>query len=332
MRNLCSIILSTTIITLCALPLSVHALELIYPADKTVVLRSDFLIIKGGDKPPLEELTIDINGDVSDPLDISSEEYKTAFADFLILEPSWSLGKNTIVVQGFVGGKVVSTTKAEIFYRILGEPVAITPKGFQPFVMHVPEKEALCASCHNMYPTPAQLKGSTADVSPCASCHARMFDQKFVHGPEGVFQCADCHDSKSKPQRWQVSKGDLELCGECHVDKIEEFKKNAFVHGPVAVGDCIVCHDPHASAEPAQLVAATNTLCLGCHQGVVGKPHVTRGVSGKEHPLDKVADPQRPGRMLSCASCHNPHGGATASLFTRGVKNPMSLCQLCHKK
>lgn len=330
MRSLCPIILSA-IISFCVLS-SAQALELIYPADKTVVVRSDFLIIKGGDKPPIEELTIAINDVISDPLDISAEEYKAAFADFLILEPTWTVGKNTVIIKGIAGGKVVATATAEIFYNRLEDPVAIIPKGFQPFVLHVPEKEALCAPCHNMYPTDAELKRSTAEDNPCASCHARMFEQKFVHGPEGAFQCSDCHESKSKPQRWQVTKEDLILCGECHIDKIDEFRKNPFVHGPVAVGDCIVCHDPHASAQPAQLVTATNTLCLGCHQGVAGKPHVTRGVSGKEHPLDKVTDPLRPERKLSCASCHNPHGGATASLFQGGKKSPMSLCQLCHKK
>lgn len=331
MRSLCSIILGA-ILTLCVYPLSAQALELIYPADKTVVLRSDFLIIKGGNNPPLEELVIDINTVASDPLDISTEEYKAAFADFLILEPTWEEGKNTVTIKGLVGGKVVATTKAEIIFSSRENPLMIIPSGFKPFVMHTPEKEALCVACHNMQPSDAQLKNGTAENNPCASCHARMFSEKFVHGPEGVFQCADCHDSKSRPQRWQVTKDDLVLCGECHIDKIEDFKKNTFVHGPVAVGHCVVCHDPHASAQPAQMVAPINTLCYSCHSNVKGKPHVTRGVSGKSHPLDNVKDPLNPGRQLSCASCHDPHGGPTTAFFKGGVRSPISLCQLCHKK
>lgn len=307
-------------------------LALIYPEDKTVVSRSDFLIIKGGDAPPLEEMIIEVNGVASDPLDISTAEYKATFADLLILEPTWTSGKNSVVVQGLVGGKVVATVKAEIYYSSHNDPVAITPPGFQPFVMHTAGKEALCKPCHNMQPSDAQLKNGTAESNPCASCHARMFKQKFVHGPEGVFQCADCHDSKSAPQRWQVTKTELTLCGECHVDKIDDFKKNTFVHGPVAVGGCIVCHDPHASEQPAQLVAPVNTLCLGCHSNVAGRLHVTRGVAGKGHPLDKVRDPANPERQLSCASCHNPHGGASSAFFQGGARSPMTLCQYCHKK
>lgn len=310
----------------------VLAIDIVYPADKTVVSRSDFLIIKGGDNPPLEELVIDVNGIASDSLDISSAEYKEAFADFLILEPEWNAGRNTILVKGVVGGKVVSTAKAEIFFSSHADPVAIIPKGFSPFILHTPEKEALCAPCHNMFPTPAELRGELAEKNPCASCHARMFEKKFVHGPEGVFQCTDCHDSKSKPQRWRVDKDDLNLCGECHVDKIDNFKKNAFVHGPVATGNCVVCHDPHASEEPAQLVAKVNSLCLGCHNNVNLRGHVVRGVGGNGHPLDKVKDPSRPGKVLSCASCHNAHGGANKYFFQKNVTGRFALCEECHQK
>jgi len=327
MRSLGSILLSAIVI-LSLFPLAAQAIEIIYPADKTMVLRSNYLIIKAGDKPPLEELVIDIHGVASDPLDISSAEYKEAFADFLILEPEWDDGKNTIIVKGLVGGKVVATAQAEIFYSSHADPVAIIPQGFKPYVLHTPEQEALCAPCHNMNPTAAELRGATAENNPCASCHARMFDKKFVHGPEGVFQCVDCHDSKSKPQRWQISKDDLTLCGECHVDKIDDFKKNAFVHGPVATGGCVVCHDPHASNEPAQLVAPVNTLCSGCHSDVGKTGHVVRGVGGKGHPLG----PSRSGSQLSCASCHNPHGGPTKTFFIKNITNRFALCQECHKK
>lgn len=331
MRSLSSILLSA-IVTLALFSQSAQAIEIIYPADKTVVLRSNYLIIKAGDKPALEELIIDIHGEASEPLDISSEEYKEAFADFLILEPTWDPGKNTIIVKGLVGGKVVATAKAEIFYNSHADPIAIVPQGFKPYVLHTPEKESLCAPCHNMNPTAAELRGATAENNPCASCHARMFDKKYVHGPEGVFQCVDCHDSKSKPQRWQISKDELTLCGECHVDKIDDFKKNAFVHGPVATGNCVVCHNPHASDQPAQLNAATNLLCSGCHSVIKEGEHVVRGVAGKGHPLANEKDLRQPNKTLSCASCHDPHGGAGSVFFVGNITNRFILCQECHKK
>lgn len=319
--------------TLCLIAAAgAKGLELVYPADKTAVSRSDFLIIKGGDAPPLEEMSVEINGVVSDPIDISSPEYRETFADLLILEPIWTAGKNTVVVKGFVDGKVVKTVKNEIYYSRLDDPVAIIPPGYKPFVMHVPDKEALCAPCHNMKPTAEQLRHVSNEVNPCASCHSRMFQQDFVHGPEGVFQCVDCHDSKGSPQRWQVLSEELTLCGECHTEKMDEIKTDKFVHGPVAAGNCTICHNPHAAAEPAQLNAPINKLCTGCHSDIREGDHVVRGVSGAGHPLSKKKDPQAPEKTMSCVSCHNPHGGVSASLFRGKVSGRFELCQNCHKK
>lgn len=331
MRHLCYFFFSLIAI-LCSLAPAAQALDIIYPGDKTVVGRSDFLIIKGGMQPFLDAMIIEMNGVTSDPIDISSPEYQAAFSDFLILEPEWSQGKNTLIVKGLQGGKEVVSRKAEIYFRKVDDPAAIVPKGFSPFIMHTPEQEELCVPCHNMKPTAEQLRGATSEGNPCASCHKRMLDAKFVHGPEGVFQCSDCHDGQSKPTRWQVTKPILALCGECHTDKIDDFRKNAFVHGPVAVGDCTLCHDPHAANEPAQLVAPVNSLCLGCHENVSKSMHVVRGVGGKGHPLDKVPDPSQPGKKLSCSSCHNPHGGASPALFRRNIPNSYALCNICHQK
>lgn len=328
-RSICLVILLSLCFTFSALG---QELSLIYPTDKTVVNRSDFLILKGGNAPTLEEVTVEINGVVSDPIDISTAEYKSAFADFLILEPSWSPGKNTVIVKGLVGGKSVATAKAEIFYSSLDDSLSISPANYMPFVMHTAGKEALCTPCHTMQPSDAQLKNATAENNPCASCHKRMFNKKFVHGPEGLFQCVDCHDRKSSPQQWKISKPELALCGECHTDKIDEMKKNAFVHGPLATGSCTICHDPHAADQPAQLHAPVNQLCLGCHSAVIEGTHVVRGVGGKGHPLSTVNNPLRPGTAMSCVACHNPHGGAGKSFFRNNLTNRFSLCQLCHKK
>lgn len=308
------------------------ALDIVYPADKTVVVRSDFLVVKVGETPAVDALTVEINGVTSDAIDIGSPEYRAAFRDFVILQPEWDKGKNSLRVRTYSGGKTVGEATAAFVYIAGDDPAAVLPPGYRRFVMHLPEKEALCAPCHNMNPDKAQLSGATAADNPCASCHQRMLAQKYVHGPEGVFQCVDCHDGASRPARWQVTKTNLVLCGECHTDKIVEFRKNAFVHGPVGVGDCTVCHDPHASNYPGQLHAAINPLCLGCHATVRNGQHVLRGVGGAGHPLDKVKDPANPGGDLTCASCHDPHGGASQYFYQKGIASRMSLCQLCHKK
>lgn len=308
-----------------------QALELVYPADKTYFPRSNFLIIKGGATPPLEGMTIEINDAKSDVIDISGADYKGAFADFLILQPEFDPGRNRIVIEGYAGGKQVSDLTAEVYY-LDGDPSAMPPAGFAPFVMHLPEKEALCAPCHNMDPDSVELRAETQDLNPCASCHSRMLNTEHVHGPAGVYRCAYCHQPDSTPAKYQVRQDDSRLCNECHQDKVRAFNTNKFVHGPVGAGLCSVCHDAHASDHPAQLLAPVNTICLGCHIDIAEDVHVVRGVGGKGHPLDGVPNPAYPGRELSCAGCHDPHGGMSKHLFQYGITSRFSLCQKCHAK
>lgn len=308
------------------------ALELVYPADGTYVVRSDYLIIKGGVDPRFDGISIEINGVKSDVFDLTGAQYREAFDDFLIVEPELDPGENLLVIEGYVAGRMEARASAKVYF--LKDPTATPPGGYRPYVMHLPEREALCAKCHNMTPTAKALAGVTAPVNPCASCHARMLNRKHVHGPAGVFQCTWCHEPGSKPAGYQVKpQSDAAMCNDCHSDKLAEFRKNKFVHGPIEAGMCLVCHDAHATDHNAQLIMPVNQLCLGCHQGIDASIHVLRGVgSGKSHPLQGSIDPSTPGRAFTCASCHNPHGGRGEKLFVRDIDERMLLCKVCHQK
>jgi len=310
--------------------LPAQALQIVYPADKTSVHRSDFLILKGGDQPQLDGMSIAINGAKSDVIDISAPEYRAVFKDFLILQPDFDSGKNAITVEGYAGGKKVAQATADIWF--VDEPDGIAPDGYQPFVMHIPEREKLCTGCHNMDPTPGLMSAPTTKDNPCAGCHKRMLNKKFVHGPAGVNRCSYCHNPESRPAKYQPRKTGADLCNECHQEKVDEFKSNKFVHGPVAVGLCSVCHDSHASDYRAQSLMPINDLCLNCHSAIRDTPHVVRGIRGEEHPLKGVPDPSNPGRELACTSCHNPHGGKSKYFFVRGLSGSFRLCSLCHQK
>jgi len=329
MKNLlllCLLLCHTTVLIS-----SASALEIVYPEDKTYFQRSDFLILKGGSAPPLQGMTVDINGAKSEIIDISASEYKAAFGDFLILQPAFDPGKNEVVVDGYAGGQKVASAKATIYF-LDGDPSAIPPSEFRPYVLHTPAREKLCVPCHNMNPDQAELASSDVTTHPCASCHSRMLNHSHVHGPAGVFRCVDCHDPASKPNKYQVRAKGAELCMECHLEKMRKFNENKYVHGPVGAGLCLVCHNAHASEFPAQLHAKTNVICLGCHDKVKKEVHVGRGVGGKGHPLEDVMDPTNPGRELSCASCHDPHGGQASALFRRNITSRFALCQICHLK
>ncbi len=302
------------------------ALNIFYPADGTYVVHSDFLIIKAGDG--VDGLTLDIGGDKSDLLDISSAEYKAAFADFLIVQPNWDAGKNTVKVEAYKGGKKTSEAQAEFFFQDnIADP---PPSDYKRFIMHKPEQEVFCTGCHNMNPTPVQLETVGAE-NPCASCHKRMLEHKNVHGPAGAWQCVYCHDAKSSPVRYAPRKKDAKLCAECHEDIVGRFGAAKRVHGPVEVGMCSVCHDSHASDNLSQILRKANELCLSCHEGVDKTIHVISGFSGGTHPLDGVEDPSTGGN-LTCVSCHDPHVGEARYYFRDGITSRMLLCQRCHKK
>ena len=314
---------------LLALPSAGWGLEIIYPPDKAVITRSDYLIVRGGEQA-LDGIVVEIKDYRSEMLEVGSNEYRAAFADFLIVAPVFDRGQNTIKIEGYAGGKVVATKTADIYFE--ASPLDPAPSSYSKVLMHTPQQEAVCTPCHNMNPDAKALASESPRVNPCASCHLRMLDVSNVHGPAGVWQCTYCHQADSKPGRYQARPGDAAVCNECHEDKVQEFKGKKFVHGPIEAGMCLVCHDPHASNNPAQLVAPVNELCLRCHEDISEKNHIVRGVGGKAHPLQGPENPAFPGKAFHCASCHDPHGGATEQYFQRDIENRMGLCQLCHKK
>ena len=323
----CQLLLLSLLLT--ALPSAGWGLEILYPPDKAVVTRSDYLIVRGGEQA-LDGIVVEIKDYRSEMLEVGSDEYRKAFADFLIVAPVFDPGQNTIKVEGYAGGKVVATKTADIYFE--ASPLDPAPSSYRKALIHTPQQEAVCTPCHTMNPDAKALASESPKVNPCAACHLRMLDVPNVHGPAGVWQCSYCHQPDSTPGRYQARPGDAAVCNECHEDKVQEFKGKKFVHGPIEAGMCLVCHDPHASNNPAQLVAPVNELCLRCHEDISEKNHIVRGVGGKAHPLQGPENPAFPGKAFHCASCHDPHGGATEQYFQRDIENRMGLCQLCHKK
>lgn len=115
----------------------------------------------------------------------------------------------------------------------------------------------------------------------------------------------------------------------CHIDAVSA----VFKHGPVDAGYCNLCHDPHASHNPAWLRKPAWMLCTTCHAEKAGGVHVVAGfVSEFSHPTRNRRDPVRPGKRLSCVSCHAPHGAETPDMLAYGVKNRFELCNICHGK
>jgi predicted CXXCH cytochrome family protein len=120
----------------------------------------------------------------------------------------------------------------------------------------------------------------------------------------------------------------METCLKCHGDVMS----GKFKHGPADAGYCNLCHDPHASPYAAWTRKSTWDLCTTCHDDFVGDRHVIVGVGSKSHPTKNRRDPVRPGKRLTCASCHNPHSAENPNMFAYQIKNRADLCSTCHRK
>jgi predicted CXXCH cytochrome family protein len=119
------------------------------------------------------------------------------------------------------------------------------------------------------------------------------------------------------------------VCQRCHGDMLG----GAYRHGPAAAGYCTLCHDPHGSDHDAWTRKQSWQLCTTCHEEKKKGVHLFAGfVYDITHPTNKFPDPSRPGKRLSCISCHSPHSADTPALLTYGARNKFDLCKVCHPK
>ncbi|PLX42481.1 MAG: hypothetical protein C0608_02315 [Deltaproteobacteria bacterium] len=116
------------------------------------------------------------------------------------------------------------------------------------------------------------------------------------------------------------------LCKSCH-----EFAPN----------DCKGCHQDHGLGKHEK--QEFFDLCSVCHKGVglpaneemaavCGRCHKKHSL--KKHPklrhaVTSANDPLRPGHMMDCASCHNPHDPMSPGNLSRPEKR--AWCRTCHK-
>jgi predicted CXXCH cytochrome family protein len=307
------------------------AIDFIYPSPNAAVTTSGHFIFKLN-QVDVTSLRITHNGIVSDLVDVGSPEYRKLFQDMFIAQSLWDPGVNKLVVDLFNSGQKTESAEMSLFYAPEDGAKKIPPE-YVPISLHRPEKEHFCQSCHNMNPTPAQMNSTIEKNNPCYICHKSMLSVKYVHGPAGTYSCGYCHASKGNPKH-SVPKRDAALCYECHADMGLQIKKKKFIHGPVEAGMCEACHDPHGSQYESQLIKAVNDLCISCHGHIAKQNHVVTVSGGGGHPLTGKVDPSKKGsgRMMSCISCHNPHGGDVRYFFVNNADDRMNLCQMCHNK
>lgn len=199
--------------------------------------------------------------------------------------------------------------------------------------LHNPVSNRLCLTCHQLSRKPWRIGFPTEKTAEiCIACHtsqAQWQSRKYVHGPMIVGGCTVCHNPHGGDNRkFLWSEDSFELCITCHSDKdhlLNKEQRLPYVHGLGT--SCVVCHDPHASNNIFVLKKPINELCVGCHYQFKG---MERGHPVDLHPLAGPKERRRPGRELSCASCHDPHGSSILHML---IKEPMDglICRECHK-
>lgn len=221
-----------------------------------------------------------------------------------------------------------------------------TQSKFQDKVMHPPVKSGACTGCHD--PHSSNIKRILRNKMPqlCYNCHKESnFQGKYDHAPVIGGMCPACHAPHVSPNDKLLLTPSPEVCYTCH-EKSKFNKKN--VHAVVAMG-CNSCHEPHKGEYPNLLLNNVQPLCLGCHTNKNDGRHVVSIPGKRPHPISGVPDPStttmltvvdpvnpkksriipdpdHPGQMMSCLSCHDPHSSDYRKLFPTG-----RICKKCHK-
>ncbi len=244
------------------------------------------------------------------------------------------VGHNEIGVRVVKGGSTVESKQVSVFFRSdLSKKFAIKPSDYNKKPFHNEDGEKACASCHRMELTEKDSKPDKPEDSLCYQCHKRITSYPFIHGPVVKWACLTCHNKDSRPFKYMTPKPDKDLCFSCHKEKKAEWVTKKYIHGPTARGTCTLCHNPHASEHPYWLKKATWNLCVTCHEEMGKGKHMLKpfAIPNKTHPTRGIPDPSRPGKMISCASCHNPHASNAKFLFAYEVPTIYDLCKKCHK-
>ena len=305
------------------------------PDSLLIVRPADYSVLEG----ELIPIVIKLNGNI-DTVTIARNKDK-AFniagikgKEYLCKTVKLNFGPNEIVVSALENGRVVESRKVTVFYRAdISKEFRLVPPEFQKKPFHKEDNEKACLSCHEMKTSGKDLNPQKPGDSVCYPCHKKITDYGYVHGPAARWDCLECHNQNSKPVKYITQQPERDLCFVCHKDKKEEWTPKKYWHGPTATGKCSICHNPHASNNISRLKKPSWDLCVTCHEDRASGRHVVAGfVFGPTHPTKGRPDPLRPGKELSCASCHNPHASNSRSLFANDEISPNSLCRMCHKK
>ncbi len=199
---------------------------------------------------------------------------------------------------------------------------------------HAPFSEHKCTLCHQSAVTSKKATLIKPVNELCVRCHAETVSEDtngkgaHMHPPVQERFCLGCHAPHSSRQsRAPLFKASTEqTCTTCHAE-IDNQCTQPVKHLPVEAGNCLACHVGHKSPQEKLLTKPSIDLCQSCHPD---EHKITHPVGVRDNGKEKkaVTDP-RSGKMMTCATCHEVHGGTHKFLTTHDWQR--ELCVQCHK-
>ncbi|RMG61031.1 MAG: hypothetical protein D6713_01245 [Deltaproteobacteria bacterium] len=144
-------------------------------------------------------------------------------------------------------------------------------------------------------------------------------------GKFGEIICRTCHDLHGAPASRLLRIEPEKTCELCH-------DRSRVRHGRKEIS-CLNCHPLHGMKKP--LFVGENparALCLECHGMKTGHPEVeTSRQEGTEPLFNKKGKPSVKG-IVTCPTCHDPHGeSAYPGLVRAPYEGSSFLCLDCHR-
>ena len=315
---------------------SLQGFEIREPEAKALFEAPFAAVIVDTQGEPSARYDVIVDGEVRER--IVTEANRTIYCSSVSLEK----GGNRIEVAAYpVEGDPVRKGVDVYLVSPVDKQFKYPPEGYQKRPLHTEAKEALCSTCHDMSVN-EKADSAFEDVteSNCYDCHKALTGRAHNHAPAVNWLCTSCHDGQTGPRN-DASQGSAKylvrdpvdtLCFACHKKSEENWNHKSYHHEPAEAGRCNRCHDPHGSDDARYLRKAPWELCTGCHADKTSGMHVVNTSFVRSlHPVRGKPDPSRPGRELSCISCHNPHA-SNKRFFLPDNRGNQMICTMCHKK
>jgi predicted CXXCH cytochrome family protein len=339
-KYLCFVLLFSTFI----FAINTQAMEIITPSQKHISEENivSFVIQANSADVNLLILTTDKNETFNINVDPSLSHYCQKI--------KLHLGENNISISGFKNNTLVKQEKREIFLTSkVHKEYRYPPEQYSKNYFHNDVNEKICSTCHDM--SVNEIKGvAFKDItnSNCYQCHSALTAKKHSHAPAVNWLCTSCHNGEvgkfnkkdNEKTKYSVPDPIGPVCYSCHKSNKNKFDKKhlkhllaesgRFKHEPADSGRCNKCHNSHSEENEFYLRKPVWELCTGCHKDKIEGVHIIKTFGRKRHPTHNKKDPSRPGKDLSCISCHNPHASNTSSLLQSN--SVFGLCGRCHKK